>query len=982
MINLRFESRALPADTFQVLQFDGEEEISKLYHFELRLVSRDPDIDFESVLQSSAQLAITAQGNTRYLNGMLSEFEQRGQWQNGLYEYRAVLVPRLWIMAQSTQNQIFQEQTVPAIVESELSSIRDKGSHPLVRDGLSVDDYEIYTIRDYDECEYVVQYKETDHNFISRLMEHEGIYYYFEQDDIREKLVVTDAMATEEIGDDSYAIFQTEASASHYDSNVVYKLNRLQKQIPDSVLIKDFNYRSPSMPMQSDSLVDENGIGFVTEFGAHFKEPEQGQVLATLRAEEFRCRQNVYTGESNIAAMTCAGLYSLGQHFRREYNQTYMITRVRHSGSQEIESWGNVGSTRYNNEFDCIPSGIPYRPQRLTPKPKLYGIMNGTIDSELDTGRADIDELGRYKVMMPFDISGVGPGMGSRRIRMAQPYGGGGSGMSFPLIKGTEVIWTCIDGDIDRPIITGAVPNPLNPSVTNTDNANSNVIKTSSGITMGFHDGAGSGVPQNNTGGGAGSGLAGQQQYQKTDAYVHALQNNQVQSKHSELHNNSTSLPNRSNYQPIELQQQLQSGLSLDANYAFGKDIKETDANFQIGVPYGVKNSYLRMGSKANAELFAVPASATGPDTYLINDILNTSNHPWKTAGKDWGWVDFTDDSKASIMLGDSLTYTMGKRIDVIDGGDYDLIISSGDLETANAGYMAKSTYRKVGTFADQPVWRKTVVDHTCSDSYSYGDSESFFAGFTFEGFAGLATEVKVGGSFSATVGLSVEAYAGSKVSCAIGPDISYAVGGVDTEGTTNEMTGYTRSTVNVKPAINDMGKAKWAAAIGGVSSVVTTAIVAGMAIDSQDAGVGVGMGIATALTTGLTAVAIADKQGKFFQPPVAELDLKVSGARLGLGEETGPYVPPPLCGTGPGIDITPEGITIGFGPTGNHIKITMAGIELVCPTGFAKVHSNLFSVGANDVNWKVAGGIGFTSNFMTLKGTNFDSTFVSEKSN
>jgi type VI secretion system secreted protein VgrG len=174
---LRFESRALPADTFQVLQFDGEEEISKLYHFELRLVSRDPDIDFESVLQSSAQLAITAQGNTRYLNGMLSEFEQRGQWQNGLYEYRAVLVPRLWIMAQSTQNQIFRELTVPDIVHSELSSISKKGSHPLVRDGLSVDDYEIYTIRDYDECEYVVQYKETDHNFISRLMEHEGIYY-------------------------------------------------------------------------------------------------------------------------------------------------------------------------------------------------------------------------------------------------------------------------------------------------------------------------------------------------------------------------------------------------------------------------------------------------------------------------------------------------------------------------------------------------------------------------------------------------------------------------------------------------------------------------------------------------------------------------------------------------------------------------------------------------------------------------------------
>ena len=249
MITLQFKSEALPYDTFQILRFDGKEEISKLYYFEIHLVSRDPDIDFGSILKSIAQLSITAQGNTRYLNGMLSEFEQRGEWKNGLYEYRAVLVPRLWIMAQSTQNQIFQEQTVPAIIESELCSVNKKGSHPLVMNGLNIDDYEIYTIRDYDEREYVVQYKETDHNFISRLMEHEGIYYYFEQDERREKLVVTDAMATEEISDDSYTVFQTEASAGQFDSNVVYSFSRLQKQIPDSVLVNDYNYRSPSTPM-------------------------------------------------------------------------------------------------------------------------------------------------------------------------------------------------------------------------------------------------------------------------------------------------------------------------------------------------------------------------------------------------------------------------------------------------------------------------------------------------------------------------------------------------------------------------------------------------------------------------------------------------------------------------------------------------------------------------------------------------------------
>jgi type VI secretion system VgrG family protein len=924
MINLRFESRALPADTFQVLQFDGEEEISKLYHFELLLVSRDPDIDFEAVLESSAQLAITAQGNTRYLNGMISRFDQGGQWQNGLYEYRAVLVPRLWIMAQSTQNQIFRELTVLDIVESELSSISKKGSHPLVRDGLSVDDYEIYTIRDYDEREYVVQYKETDHNFISRLMEHEGIYYYFEQDDIHEKLVVTDAMATEEITGDSYAVFQSEASATHYDSNVVYKLTRSQQQIPDSVLVKDFNYRSPSMPMQSDSQVDENGIGFVTEFGAHFKEPEQGQVLATLRAEEFRCRQNVYTGESNIAAMTCAGLYSLGQHFRREYNQTYMITRVKHSGSQEIESWGNVGSTRYNNEFDCIPSGIPYRPERLTPKPKLYGIMNGTIDSELDTGRADIDELGRYKVMMPFDISGVGPGMGSRRIRMAQPYGGGGSGMSFPLIKGTEVIWTCIDGDIDRPIITGAVPNPLNPSVTTVENNTSNVIRTTSGITMGFHDGTGSGSA-NTTGGGAGGGLAAQHQFQSNDSSFHASQNNQVQLKPSKSIFSPISQNGTLNDQLIESQQQLQSALSLSDTWQAGQDIEETDTNFQIKVPYPTGSaSYLRMGKKANSE------AITGVDIK-----------------ESTGWVDYTD--------GDRLSVTQGDKIEHI-GGSYSLNIADGALMESDASLMWHDSFSDVGG----GVYRRTTVDWTASTHVTVGDTEEVFGGAKFDGFVGFATGVTVGGSLTASLAADIAVNAGYDFT--LGSTVSNDSQDVRTEISTDshQMTAGRSMKINVKAADAAAAGAsnKFAiAGIGALSAATTAAILAVPALVTEkpyDAGsisniaVGGGYGIAAALHAGLVAKSLAQvAASKIDGAEVVELDMKCIPPSIRLGMGAGPTMP-----AMPGIDISHNKITIGYGGS-SQIAITPTGIELQVGLGNITVRSNHFGMSTNTAEMK-----------------------------
>ena len=250
--------------------------------------------------------------------------------------------------------------------------------------GLGTDDYEIHTVGKYVPREYVVQYKESDFNFISRLMEHAGIYYYFEHDDTREKLVISDALAAEEIPAQNAAMFQNaDTAATHYDHSVVYRLSRVQRQIPGSILVKDFNYRSPSVPMQADSPVDDAGIGFVTEFGAHFKEPEEGATLATIRAEEYRCRQNVYSGESNIAGFCSGHLCSLSRHFREDYNQEYLLTRVEHHGSQDIESWGKVGGTRYHNRFFGIPAELQFRPQRITPKPKLYGIMNGVIDIRL-----------------------------------------------------------------------------------------------------------------------------------------------------------------------------------------------------------------------------------------------------------------------------------------------------------------------------------------------------------------------------------------------------------------------------------------------------------------------------------------------------------------------------------------------------------------------------------------------------------------------
>jgi type VI secretion system VgrG family protein len=776
MINFQFVSEALPDDTFQVLQFDAEEEVSQLFHVELRLVSRDPNIDFDLMLERAARLSIITEGKQRNIHGMLAEFEQGGEWQNGLYEYRALLVPRLWMLSQSTQNQIYQDQTVLDIVASELKNVNKKGSNPLAEAGLGSDaDYEAFTIRGYEEREYVVQYKETDLNFISRLMEHEGLYYYFEHKDDCEKLVITDTFAEEDISDNSEALFQSEASGVRYDNRVVYKLSRMQKQIPSSVLVKDFNYRSPSLPMQAMGDINERGIGFVTEFGAHFKSPEEGEALATVRAEEFKCRQNTYSGESNISDFSCGHVYSLSQHFRSDYNQRYMLTKVKHQGSQEIESWGNIGSTKYSNQFDCIPALLQFRPQRLAVKPRLFGIMNGVIDSEQDLGRADLDEQGRYKVQMPFDISGVASGMASRRIRMAQPYGGGGSGMSFPLLKGTEVVWTCIDGDIDRPIITGTVPNPLNPSVTNTENATSNVIKTSSGISMGFHDGSGRG---DNKPSGSGDGLAAQQQNQKVPQEGQFSQGIQYQvPEASAIRYSAPVNASTDDKSDLQLQQQMAGKSTLNLNSALVRADEtyavETGKQFTIGVPdyedeglditNGSKDSYLRLGNSSNWEKrIGIAASALDSDDDEKNDVDGTDK--WINELGGGGWFDYTD--------GDRVSVTQGKRTDVINGGNYDLIINNGGLMTADAATLHRDDFRKLGN-----DWRRTTEGYLSADTYTSGDSEDFFCGFKFDGMVGLSTTAFLGGQGDFSLGVNAGVSFGLDINLGYSHEVSFTKG-------------------------------------------------------------------------------------------------------------------------------------------------------------------------------------------------------------
>lgn len=255
--------------------------------------------------------------------------------------------------------------------------------------------------------------------------------------------------------------------------DIVWDFSCEESRVMEGVLLKNYHYERPVGTVNGTFRVSEDGFGRFYNFGENISNEKEAEHLARIQAERIKCREKIYKGKSNIPYIRSGYLYNLEGHFRESFNQQYLITEVFHKGSQaaylmsglSIELIGIDKEDFYENEFKAIESSVQYRPPEHKDRPKIYGFINGKIDAEGDGKYAEIDEQGRYRVILPFDLKEKKGGRASCPVRMMQPYGGKREGMHFPLRKGTEVLLAFIDGDPDRPVIAGAVPNPETPSV-------------------------------------------------------------------------------------------------------------------------------------------------------------------------------------------------------------------------------------------------------------------------------------------------------------------------------------------------------------------------------------------------------------------------------------------------------------------------------------------------------------------------------------
>ncbi len=493
---------------FRLVKFLGYEGLSKLYRFDIFLGSEDRDIGLDPILGMPARLVISTGEEIRTITGVVSRFLWIGE-SGGLSAYYAEMVPWTFLLTHRFGSRIFQDSTVLDIIPD----VMRHGSVPPEHYDLShVQNKE----KKYQTREYCVQYRESNFNFISRLMEEEGLFYYFRHPYDEETRRWRDCLTVEfrssachDIHGKAALVFD-EPKGELGEESFVYEFRYGHQVRLGAVRLRDYNYQNPAwLPDQwlqvSAYANRETNLEFY-DYPGKYETQETGQELAHIRLEEMRAEARKGYGHSNCCRLAPGFCFTLDRHPRGDLNQRYLLLSVAHAGSQRettpeesglwnlvdkgieqmlsyLPSLGPVSPATiygglkkllidplfsrkefvYTNEFECQPADVPYRPPRFTPRPVISGLQTAVVK------QPHTDEMGRVKVRFPWDPD-VTRDDDKRTcyLRVAYPYAGmdreSGKihGFQFHPQVGDEVVVSFLEGDPDKPLILGSVYNGLN----------------------------------------------------------------------------------------------------------------------------------------------------------------------------------------------------------------------------------------------------------------------------------------------------------------------------------------------------------------------------------------------------------------------------------------------------------------------------------------------------------------------------------------
>ncbi|GAB4319030.1 MAG: type VI secretion system tip protein VgrG [Candidatus Zixiibacteriota bacterium] len=437
------------SDELRVTSFTGTEGISQLFHFTIELACDNSELDLDSILGKPAQFDMAHPTGTRRMFGLVSHMEQ-GVSGETFTPYTVEFVPALWLFTQRFNSRIFQEKSVPEIIEQVLTD-----------GGTTSDRFRFALQGTYEPREYCVQYRESDWNFISRLLEEEGIFYFFEHGETMETLVMADSHdAVVAIDGDSTVVYR-DPSGGVEAAEFVFNFRYSQRLRPGRVMLHDFNFEQPTLNLVKEEESEHNPELGVYDHPGNYMDQTLGEQRARVRLEAAQSRRRLGQGRSNCMRMLSGYDFTLADYTRSSLNQTYLLISVHHTGTQPLGQDEGGGRFHYSNHFKCIPSTVPFRPLRVTPKPVVEGSQTALVvgpDNEL----VHVDEHGRVKVQFFWDREGQFNENSSCWIRVSQLWAGFGWGAMFIPRIGHEVIVDFLEGDPDRPIIIGRVYNGFN----------------------------------------------------------------------------------------------------------------------------------------------------------------------------------------------------------------------------------------------------------------------------------------------------------------------------------------------------------------------------------------------------------------------------------------------------------------------------------------------------------------------------------------
>lgn len=502
---------ALP---LRLVGFKGQEGLSQLFLFQLTMTAPSgTDIPFDKLLGQKVSVTVEQPGaKPRIFHGICKRMSQAGSEAGGRTTYRMDVVPQLWLLTRRAQTRTFQQMSVPDILKEVLAKVVDFEFR-----------FQASTFRPRDYC---VQYRETDFNFVSRLMEEEGIYYYFTHAADGHKMILGNAPEHHyEIPAPGTVIYDS-VRGGHKNEVRVYDWEKAQELRSGKYTLWDHCFEMPDKNLAADRTVPATvTVGGVThkllvagndrleiydypgEFAQRFDGvapgggdrssdlsgiQADGDRTTRIRLEQETAAAVVIRGAGDCTnfvaghAFTLKTQEALGKHAQADGK--YVVTGVAHSAHYSGDERSDGAAFHYSNHFTCIPAAMPFRPARVTPKPAVQGSQTATVvgpqGQEIFT-----DKYGRVKVQFHWDREGKNDAGSSCWCRVSTLWAGKQWGMIHIPRIGQEVIVDFLEGDPDQPIITGSVYNAeMMPPYALPDNQTQSGIKSRSTLN---------GTPQN-----------------------------------------------------------------------------------------------------------------------------------------------------------------------------------------------------------------------------------------------------------------------------------------------------------------------------------------------------------------------------------------------------------------------------------------------------------------------------------------------------